>query len=417
MNKGDTEILKGYLKQGGHQIVENLDEADLAIVNTCAVKGTTMRRVLHRLKELDQMKDKKIIVAGCLPLIDLKRVENAGNFEGITSCLALDQINEMINMINQGKTNIQALKGSTPKVNVPRIRENRVSAPIAISEGCLSNCSYCCVKFARGQLHSFKPEDILAEVKDALKSGRREILLTSQDTAVYGMNNNGIQLPELLDQVTNINEGFRVRVGMMNPGFAKEIMPELLEAFDNEKIYKFLHLPVQSGNNEVLNKMNRNYTTQDFLDITGGFKEKFANLYLATDVIVGFPGENERAFEDTRKLIEEVKPDKVNLSRFTPMPGTKAGEMNQVRSEVKKRRSKKLSEICQKISHEKNKVLVGKILVGLVTKKGKKGGYVVRLPNYKPTIVPQASPGEFVKVKITKAKSTYLMGKIQGVLN
>lgn len=413
MNKGDTEIIKGYLKREGHNIVDDLEKSELAIINTCAVKGTTMRRVIYRIRELDQRKNKKVIVAGCLPLIDLKRVEKAGSFEGIVSCLALDEINEVISMINKGRTNVQALEGNASKVNVPRIRENKVSAPIAISEGCLSNCSYCCVRFARGRLRSFKPESIITEIKNAVKSGNKEILLTSQDTAVYGMDGENVRLPSLLREITCIDNHFKIRVGMMNPGFANDILSELLEAFDNDKIYKFLHLPVQSGSNEVLNKMNRKYTTQDFLEITNSFRERFPDLYLATDVIVGFPGEDESDFHDTCELIKSVRPDKVNLSRFTSMPNTKASEMHQIKSEIKKKRSKKLSHICRGIGFEKNKFLIGRKLEGLVTEKGKKGGYVVRLPNYKPLIVNKADPGEFIKVKVEEAKPTYLIGSIE----
>ncbi|KXB00131.1 hypothetical protein AKJ40_01870, partial [candidate division MSBL1 archaeon SCGC-AAA259M10] len=191
-----------------------------------------------------------------------------------------------------------------------------------------------------------------------------------------------------------------------------KILPDLLKAFESEKIYKFLHLPVQSGNDSILREMRRGYTVEDFKKIVESFEERYPDLYLATDVIVGFPEEDEKAFKDSCDLIEEVKPDKVNLTRFTPMPGTDAKEMEQIRSEEKKRRSRKMTDIVQEISYDKNLNYLGTVTEGLVVKEGRKGGYVARLPNYKPLIVEDANPGDFVRVKVTGAEPTYLRGEL-----
>ncbi|KXB03499.1 hypothetical protein AKJ45_01370, partial [candidate division MSBL1 archaeon SCGC-AAA261F19] len=341
MNRADTEFMLGQLQRAGHKVVKSLDDADIAIVNTCAVKGPTMRSVLHRLGELKHREEKKVIVGGCLPLINLEAVERKGPFEGIISCLSLNLITEVVERVSRGSSNVYAVDGTAKKIGAPRFRMNRISAPIPIAEGCLSNCSYCCVKSARKRLRSYGPEKIVAEIKNELKSGRREILLTSQDTAAYGWDGE-IQLPQLLKKVTSINGKFRVRIGMMNPAFAKQLLPELVDAFDSEKIYKFLHLPVQSGDDEILRKMRRGYTIDEFLKIVKAFRERFSDLYLATDVIVGFPGESKEAFEKSCSLIEKVRPDKVNVTRFTPMPKTDAAKMKQLNGREKKTRSKKL---------------------------------------------------------------------------
>lgn len=409
MNQGDTELMLGRLKKAGHEIVQDLEESDIVIVNTCAVKRTTLNRVLYRLKELHRKENKKVIVAGCLPLIDLKKIEEIGEFEGIISCLTLDAIEEVVERITQGESGIKKIEGESEKTEASRFRIGRTSAPMPIAEGCLSDCSYCCVKFARGKLRSFQPDKIIRAIKRELEAGRKEMYITSQDTAAYGFDI-GTSLPELLEKISSIQEKFRARVGMMNPKQAKQITPELLEAYDSTKIYKFLHLPVQSGNDQVLNEMRRGYLVEDFEEIVKAFREKFQNLYLATDVIVGFPEESEKAFQDSCKLIKRIKPDKINLTRFTPMPGTDAKEMEQIRSEEKKRRSKKMADIHHEISYEKNQTYTGQEFEALVTKKGKKGGYMARLPNYKPIIVKRATPGEFIKVKITEAKPTYLLG-------
>lgn len=416
MNQGDTELMLGKLKDAGHEIVEDLEKSEIAIINTCAVKRTTLNRVLYRLKELHREADQKIIVAGCLPLIDLEKIEGIGTFAGIISCLTTDSIDKVMERISRGEDGIKEIRGKPEKIPGRRFRKDEISAPVPIAEGCVSDCSYCCVKFARGMLRSFEPEKIIEEIGSELEAGRKEIYITAQDTAAYGLDRE-INLPQLLKKITSIPEKFRARVGMMNPSQAERIMPELLRAYNNDKIYKFLHLPVQSGNDQVLEDMRRRYGIVDFKRIVESFREKFPNLYLATDIIVGFPGESEEAFQDSCDLMREVKPDKINLTRFTPMPGTDAKQMKQIDSEEKKRRSKKMTTIHHEISHEKNRTYVGRETEGLVIKEGKKGGYVARLPNYKPVIVEGANPGDFVGIKITEAEPTYLIGEIIGVKN
>ncbi|MDI6820160.1 MAG: tRNA (N(6)-L-threonylcarbamoyladenosine(37)-C(2))-methylthiotransferase [Candidatus Hodarchaeaceae archaeon] len=410
-NKGDSEIMLGCLKVAGHEPVGRLADADVIVVNTCAVKGPTQRRVLRRLRELRELGGKLIVVAGCLPLIDLASIERLGTFAGIISCHSVDSIVPVVERIARGETDVRVL-GRVPREKpcLPKFRLSNVSAVVAISEGCVSNCSYCSVKLARGRLHSFDVESILSEIGDAVRKGYREILLTSQDTAAYGMDS-GRSLPELLKEIVALDGKFKVRIGMMNPNTVKRILRGLLDVYESEKIYKFLHLPVESGSDEILAAMRRGYTVDEFLKIVSAFKGKFEDLYLATDIIVGFPGEGEREFGDTRKLIEGVRPDRVNLTRFSPMPGTEAAKMEQVDEREVKRRSKLLSVRCRKIGHEQNRRYIGLVTEGLVVEEGQKGGYVTRLPNYKPAILSNARLGDFLNVKITDARQTYLVGE------
>ncbi|MCD6248541.1 MAG: tRNA (N(6)-L-threonylcarbamoyladenosine(37)-C(2))-methylthiotransferase [Hadesarchaea archaeon] len=413
MNKGDSELMLGHLVKAGHLIVESPDDADLIIVNTCAVKGPTLRRVLRRLEVLRQLDGKKLVVAGCLPLIDPKSLDLIGPIDGVVPCRSVGSISKVVDKIAEGGTNVCAIGETREKVCVPKLRSSRVSAIVPISEGCVSNCSYCAVKLARGRLRSFDKDKILTEIGEAVRSGRREILLTAQDTGAYGVER-GESLPELLQEISEIDGKFKVRIGMMNPATAKPILRELIDAFESEKIYKFLHLPVQSGDDSVLRKMRRNYTVEEFLRIVKRFKDKFSNLYFATDVIVGFPGESEEAFQNTCKLIEKIRPDKVNVTRFSPMPGTEAAKMRpQIDGREKKRRSRLLSAMCKEIGRERNMPYVGRVEEGLVVEPGTKGGYIVRLSNYKPVIVREARMGDFVKVKITEARHTYLLGELE----
>lgn len=412
MNLGDTELILGLLKEAGHEAVNNLNDAEIIVVNTCGVKGPTQRKVLRRLKELSKLDGKKIIVAGCLPLIDLPSIEQVGEFAGIITCHTINLIPKVVDQIFMGKRNVRAIDGGPlNKPCMPKFRLGKVSAIVLVSEGCLSNCSYCSVKFARGRLHSFSTEAILNDIKNAVKSGYREILLTSQDMAAYGLDI-GENLPNLLKSISSLNEKFKVRVGMMNPSNVKGILRPLMDAYDSDKIYKFLHLPVQSGDDGILALMRRSYTVNEFLRIVATFKERFEDLYLATDIIVGFPGESETEFDNTVKLIKEIEPDKVNITRFSPMPRTEAAKMKQVEGRKVKQRSRKLSEICRAIGYEKNKRYLGRIMEGLVVERGEKGGYVARLPNYKPVVLDDANLGDFVKIKIINSAPTYLYGEV-----
>ncbi len=410
MNRSDAELILGQLAVAGHEMVQNPAKADAIIVNTCAVKGTTYRRMLRRLRELQNSNGKRVVVAGCLPLIDLASIEKIGGFAGVVSCRSIGEMAEVFERIACEKQNIKTLEQAPcEKPTMPKLRSSKVSAIVAICEGCTSNCSYCSVKFARGKLRSFYSQPILSEVEAAINVGYREILLTAQDTAAYGLDV-GANLPELLNSITSLEGKFKIRIGMMNPQNVKPILPELLDAYDNEKIYKFLHLPVQSGDDGVLESMRRGYTVDDFIKIVDAFRERFGDLYLATDVIVGFPGENEREFMHTCELIKKARPDKVNLTRFSPMPATDAARMPQINGREMVRRSRLLSAECRAIGHEQNERYIGQTFEGLVTEPGKKGGYTTRLPNYKPAIINNAELGEFANVKIIEARPTYLLG-------
>lgn len=409
-NRGDAELMLGQLTAAGHEVVPELAKADAIILNTCAVKGTTYQKMLRRLRELRNFDGKRLVVAGCLPLIDLASIEQIGALAGIVSCRSIGEIAEVFERMARDEQNIRILeRAPCEKPTMPKLRSSKVSAIVAICEGCTSNCSYCSVKFARGELRSFDTHSILSEVKAAINAGYREILLTAQDTAAYGLDD-GTRLPDLLNSITSLEGKFRTRIGMMNPKNVIPNLPELLDAYASDKIYNFLHMPVQSGDDGVLEAMRRGYTVDDFMRIVDAFRERFEDLYIATDVIVGFPGEGEREFVHTCELIEMAKPDKVNLTRFSPMPGTDAARMPQVNGREVARRSRMLSARCRTIGHEENQRYVGRVVKGLVTELGEKGGYVVRLPNYKPAIVSNAEPGEFVDVKIVEARPTYLLG-------
>jgi len=415
MNHSDTEQMLGILKEAGHTIVEDIDESELIIVNTCSVTRTTLNKVIYRLKTLHEEKDQKVIVAGCLPLIDIEKVKSIGQFSGIISCLAIEKISEVAERVSKGETGIKELEGETDKGSSPRFRKNEISAPISIAEGCTSNCSYCCVKNARGALRSFDPNEIYNQVKEEVENGRKQIYITTQDTGAYGLDlKKEIRLPNLLNRLVGIPKEFRIRVGMMNPENGQTMSSFLLNSYESEKIYNFLHIPVQSGCDRILREMNRKYNAEDFLQLVDKFREKFPDIQIATDIIIGYPSETREEFQESMDILRESRPDKVNITRFTPMPNTKAAEMDQIDSEEKKRRSKRMSTLVQKISKENNQGYLGDKKKALVIEKGEKGGYKARLNNYKLAIIDDAAPGEFVNIEITDGQTTYLEGKRVG---
>jgi threonylcarbamoyladenosine tRNA methylthiotransferase CDKAL1 len=253
------------------------------------------------------------------------------------------------------------------------------------------------------------------KVKCDLASGSKEFWLTSQDMACYAKDLD-TNLATLLKSVCAINGDFRVRVGMMTPNFALDIVDELVEAFRSVKVFKFLHLPVQSGDDTVLKRMRRCYTIQDFTKVVAAFREAFPELTLATDVICGFPGENKKAFENTLRLISEVKPDIVNVSKFFGRPGTAAAKMSDAVKQTEiKLRSAEAAKSAKQISLERNQrweEWTGGILID---EKGKvPHSWIGRNFAYKPVTVKSISNllGKTLQVKVVKAFPTYLEGVI-----
>ncbi|MEM2380713.1 MAG: tRNA (N(6)-L-threonylcarbamoyladenosine(37)-C(2))-methylthiotransferase [Candidatus Nezhaarchaeales archaeon] len=246
-----------------------------------------------------------------------------------------------------------------PSLSLPRVRVNPVVGVIPISYGCLGSCTYCCVVLARGRLRSYSVGEIVERVKADLAEGVREFWLTAQDTGCYGRGA-GTSLAELIEAVCAVDGDFKVRVGMMTPNMALSILESLIKAYKSEKVFKFVHLPVQSGDDHVLEKMRRFYTAADFKRVVNAFKAAFPEMTIATDIICGFPGEDEKAFEKTLRLIEEVKLDVVNVSKFFARPRTPAAAMKDAVPPTEiKRRSAILSSLAMKIALKRNREWVG----------------------------------------------------------
>jgi MiaB/RimO family radical SAM methylthiotransferase len=261
-------------------------------------------------------------------------------------------------------------------------------------------------------LFSYNLDSIIDDARQALSDGCKEIWITAEDTAAYRCGDQ--RLPDLLKKISSLKGQFYVRVGMMTPNQASEVLKELLEAYRSEKIFKFLHLPVQSGNDEILNNMQRRYTVQDFQKIVLRFRELIPDLSLSTDIICGFPGETEEQFRDSLRLINIIKPDVLNISRFWPRPCTKASEMeNKLHGREIKKRSRIMTKFWRSLSHDKCVDWLGWRGEVLIDESLPEGKVIGRNYAYKPIVIKTNEQlGHFVNVITTEARSGYLIGNL-----
>lgn len=403
-NKSDASLIKGILRDSNHEIVKNIDEADSIVLLTCTVIDTTEQRMLSRLKAFKKI-GKKVIVAGCMASVQSNVIKSV-----VPDVKLLPpQYSYQILDILEDKETIFIEKNKTL---FSKYYED-VIAPISIAEGCMFSCSYCITSLARGKLKSYPIDEITRDICSAIRNGCKEIQITAQDTSSYGLNCRH-DLGELLINISKIKGEYRVRVGMMNPYTALKNIDSIIKGFKDPKIYKFSHLPVQSGDNDILKKMDRKYSVEDFFEIIKKFREKYINITISTDVIVGFPTETDDQFQHTVDLLKTVKPDVTNITRYSARPYTKAKNMKgRIKTEIVKERSKMLTELCSNISKDNNLKHIGKRYTAIITEKGKNKTFVGRTENYKPVVIKEkVKIGDFVPVKVIDAGSTYLVGSI-----
>ncbi len=410
-NLADGEVIAGCLSEAGFELVDTPKDAEFLVYNTCAVKSPTENRILDILRKAP--KDKRLIVTGCLPVINFERLENEVEFDGVTGPAPGSTIVNVLGRVGAGEKIVSLGDVSGSGLRLPRVPVNPVVSVVPINYGCLGDCSYCCVHFARGKLRSNPVDEIVERVRRDLASGAKEVWLTSQDTACYGKDS-GTSLANLLESVCEIEGDFFVRLGMMNPDHVLGMLEELVEAYNCEKVFKFLHLPVQSGDNTVLGLMNRRYTVDEFRRVVQVFREKFPRLTLSTDIICGFPGEIEEAFENTKRLVVEVKPDIVNVSKFFSRPRTPAEKLLPIPPKELNRRSRELAELVRRVSFEKNRAWLGWEGSVLFDERGKGESWMGRNFAYKPVVVKtdESLLGKFVQVKVVDVFSTYLEAKV-----
>ncbi|MFU8653215.1 tRNA (N(6)-L-threonylcarbamoyladenosine(37)-C(2))-methylthiotransferase [Methanotorris formicicus] len=401
LNIADTNIIENSLKEFNFEITDNVEDADLVIINTCVVRLETENRMFARINYFKSL-DKKVVVAGCLAKALKKKVENLADLLIMPreAHLSGEIIHEHFVEKNKKENTInleEKLKYISPSL----------ITPLPICEGCIGECSYCIVKVARGRLISYSREKIVKKAEELINSGTKCLLITAQDTACYGFDIND-NLPNLINDLCSINGEFIMRIGMMHAKNVGDILDDLIEAYKDEKVAKLLHLPLQSGDDGVLKAMKRGYTVDEFISIVNEFRKKIEDLTFVTDIIVGFPTETEEAFENTLEVLRKIKPDYIHGAKYTSRKYTEAARMKQIDTKIRKRRSEILDKLRRELSYMNNKKYVGKKMKVLITEENKGITHNFKVVRFNE----DADIGAFKEIKITDAKTFGLFGNL-----
>ncbi len=423
-NENDSEHIRGMLAEIGYSFTEDKSEADIILFNTCCVRENAELKVFGHIGALKHLKtqnpDLIIGICGCMmqqPHI-IKEIKN--KYKYLDLIFGTHTLYKLPELIEQAMTKSETIIDVIDKdgeiiEGIPIKREDNVKAGISIMYGCNNFCSYCIVPYVRGRERSRQAKDIIQEVKQLVAEGYKEITLLGQNVNSYGNDiNNGIDFADLLEMVNDINKVERIRFATSHP---KDISDKLIMTMKRCKnICEHLHLPFQAGNNEVLKKMNRKYTKEQYLEIIKKLKEAIPDIALTSDVIVGFPGETNQAFQDTLDIIKEVEFDSLFTFIYSPRKGTPAEKMKDVLSKAEKQENfEKLLKIQNEISLRKNKPYKDKITEVLVegfSKNNKeiltgrtRTGKIVNFPGNEDLI------NKLINVKITEVKTWSLTGK------
>jgi threonylcarbamoyladenosine tRNA methylthiotransferase CDKAL1 len=355
----DTEIISGLISHAGYELSDDESDADISVLVTCSVKTVTEQRMFSRIRELSDQRKRKLVVVGCLAKAEPNKILALDPDVSLVAPSNLDKVVPAIRSTLEGSQIVALEDTRLVKVGLPKVRKNSVIGIVEIASGCLSSCTFCQVKLVKGTIFSYPEGQILQEVRMLLADGAREIWLTSTDNSAYGRDSKS-SIGSLVGRASETPGNFKIRVGMMNPLLTRRMLGEVSNAFKHEKVFKFLHLPVQSGSNQILSTMQRGYSVEDYYSTVEHFRSEIPRLTLSTDLIVGFPNETESDFEESLKMIRKSKPDIVNISRFGARDGTKAAVMDgQIRSNVAKERSTRASLLTKEISLENNMKWIG----------------------------------------------------------
>ncbi|XP_032520554.2 threonylcarbamoyladenosine tRNA methylthiotransferase [Danaus plexippus] len=415
-NNSDSEYMAGLLAAHGYKLTEDKFSAQLWLLNSCTVKSPAEDHFKNEI-ELAQRRGIHLVLAGCVP----QGAPRSGYLAGL-SVVGVHQIDRIVEIVEETlkghtvrlfgqKKTEEGRKAGGASLLLPKVRKNPLIEIIPINTGCLNQCTYCKTKHARGELGSYPPEEIVERATQSFKEGVCEIWLTSEDTGTYGRDI-GTSLPYLLKQlVAVIPEGCRLRLGMTNPPYILEHLAEVAEIMHHPRVYKFLHVPVQSGSDQVLADMKREYSRKDFERVVDYLAERVPGITIATDIICGFPTETDADFEDTMQLCMKYRFSSLFINQFFPRPGTPAANMTRVPPQDVKKRTKKLSEFFR--SYEPYGHKVGEIQEVLVTDVSHdKNYYVAHNEFYEQVLVPKEERymGKLVTVRITSASKFSMMG-------
>jgi threonylcarbamoyladenosine tRNA methylthiotransferase CDKAL1 len=377
-NFGDTAKLVEVLQYYGSMVVDDPDDADVIIMNTCTVVGPTERRMLRR---LTLFRDCDLYVTGCMPAIQREAILAVCS-PGFIAPETIHELYRSVGTVAAGSVGI-----------------------VQLALGCSGRCTYCITRFARGPLQSYTTAQIRTQVQAFVNAGTIEIQLTAQDVSAWGMDT-GQSLPELLEDLDRIPGNHRLRIGMMNPATVKGQTRELIDAFAGDHIFRFIHLPAQSGSDLVLTRMGRGYTIGEYEEIVRLFRKQYPEITIATDMIVGFCGETDADFTASLDLIRRVKPAKVNVTRYSRRPFTPVAREKDFPDAIKKDRSRAMNSVAEEVYASLHAPQLGKTLPFIVTETLRGGSVMARSPEYTGIVLredlPIGSRGDAVLVQDRK---------------
>ena len=423
MNVHDSEYISGIMEDIGYTKTEDMNKADVIIVNTCAIRENAHNKaegMLGRIKHLKETKEDIIVIfCGCMAQEEglVNKIKDYKWIDIICGTHNYHKIPEYLyEYMDKGKVcEVYSIEGNVIE-NLPVIRDSKYTAWVNIQYGCDKFCTYCIVPYTRGKQRSRKSEDIIDEVRELYNNGYQEVTLLGQNVNAYGKDfNNDYDFADLLGEVSQTGIP-RIRFVTSHPWDFTDKMVEVISKCDN--IMPYIHLPIQSGSDRILKLMGRKYTIKEYLEIVRKLREKIPNVSITTDIIVGFPGETEEDFEKTLDIVNKVKYDLAYTFIFSPREGTPAAKMEDNTSmEEKKERLAKLNELINKYALLSNEKMMGKVynvlILGESDKDNKYMGYTdnMKLVN---VACDKEYVGKIVPVKITEVKTWSLDGEIDG---
>ncbi len=424
-NEADSERIRGFLAKMGFGFTDDEEQARIIVINTCAIREHAEQRVFGNVGALVHVKrrhpDTLICLCGCMaqqPHVAKKLRESYRHVDLVFGPHALWKFPEMVHglLTRRGRTFSVADEAGSIAEGIPVVRQDRVKAWVSIMYGCNNFCSYCIVPYVRGRERSRRPEDILTEVRQLVSEGYKDITLLGQNVNSYGRDlAEPIDFSDLLEQVNAIPGDFLIRFMTSHP---KDATQKLFETMARcEKVAPVLHLPFQAGNDRVLKVMNRRHTREQYLEKIKALKALIPDIVLTSDVIVGFPGETAEEFEDTLRVLEEVRFDALFTFIFSPRQGTPAAEMDDpMPREEKLANFNRLTALQDQISEEKHAAYVGKTVRCLLDGLSDDARYdlTARTPGNRLVRVvgDPAALGQFRDVKITGANKWSLFGEL-----
>ena len=422
MNVHDSEYISGIMEDIGYIKTEEMDEADVIIVNTCAIRENAHNKaegMLGRIKHLKEEKDNIVVIfCGCMAQEEglVNKIKDYKWIDIICGTHNYHKIPEYLNEYykkNDLVREVFSIEGNVYE-NIPVNRDSKYTAWVNIQYGCDKFCTYCIVPYTRGKQRSRRPEDIIDEVRELYNNGYQEVTLLGQNVNAYGKDlDMEYDFATLLGEVSQIGIP-RIRFMTSHPWDFTDKMIEVIGKCDN--IMPYVHLPIQSGSDRILKLMGRKYTVSEYLELVKKIREKVKNVSITTDIIVGFPGETEEDFLKTIDVVNEVKYDLAYTFIFSPREGTPAAKMkDEVSMEEKKERLARLNELINKyalISNEKMKDKIVDVLI--ISESDKKDKYMGYTENMKLVNVDCDSEflGKIIPVKITEAKTWSLDGVV-----